>query len=591
MPEKLENQKDLLETLFRAGESRESLIIRLDALNLENGDRENLQVFICELGENEPVEDFSTTRTDVGNAKRLVETFGHLMRYNYERNRWLLWLGKRWQWDEGNLIIEMAKDTARSIYHEAAMEKDDNERNELAKHAKASESATRIRGMIELAQSSVPVKIEQLNADQFLLNANNGVIDLRTGELLPHQPKHLLTYLIPINYEPEAKSELWESFLNRIFKDNTGLIEYVQKSFGYAITGNQDEQALWFFYGAGANGKTTLTGVIRDVLGDYAIEIDPLAFAVDKNAHTGPNEAIASLYNKRFAAATEIKTGVTLDVALVKRMTGGEQLRCERKFEHGFNFTPTHKLFLSGNHEPRITDTTNSIWNRLKYVPFTVSIPENERIKGLRNTLTREHGQSVLAWLVAGCLKWQREGLTEPPEVKAAIQTYRDSQDVLHDFLQEHCLIQSGESITVKDLFSAYKSWAENNDTKPLGKISFGNRLKEKNFKQDYGNRNIPFWYGIRIYTASELSNLEKKQQELTLLGVSVNSVNKNLGSPIEKSSRIETSEKSLNTFNRINTLASGELPNCPECGVNSWQFTPMGEVKCLGCGYKEKCQ
>lgn len=575
--EGLKKYQDFLFDQFMRGESRVVLITHLDLFDLKNGEKESLEKYITELPEYEP--DFTDPNykslTDMGNAERLIELYGDMIKYNYESGKWLIYSKKCWIWDNGDNIKEMAKLAARNIYHEAGDTDDEKYRNELAKHAKQSENNIRIKGMIELAQSAVPILIKQLNRDQFLLNVNNGTINLKTGELREHRASDLITFIIPIDYDENAKSELWESFLNRIFEGNGDLINYIQKSFGYSITGNQDEQALWFFYGSGANGKTTLTGVIRDILGEYAIEIDPLAFAVDKNARTGPNEAIASLYNKRFAAATEIKTGVTLDVALVKRMTGGEQLRCERKFEHGFNFTPTHKLFLSGNHEPRITDTTNSIWNRLKYVPFNVSIPENERIKGLRYTLSREHGPAILNWLVQGCLKWQSEGLMEPPEVKAAIQTYRDSQDILHDFLQERCLIQPGETITVKELYSEYKNWAENNDIdKPLSKRVFGDRLREKNLKVHPGTGNVQIWYGIRLLTTEEKVN-------------QVNQVNKNLESSQENYSRTETFEKKVNSLNLLNSVNSLDYPseNCSVCGKDAWGLKPDGKTYyCTEC-------
>ena len=292
-------------------------------------------------------------------------------------------------------------------------------------------------------------------------------------------------------------------------------------------------------------------GVILDPLGEYAIAIDPLAFVVDKNARAGPNEALASLYNKRLAAATEVKTGMTLDVAILKRMTGGEMIRCERKFEHGFNFKPTHKLWLSGNHEPRITDTTNSIWNRFKYIPFKVTIDDSERIKGLRNKISSEHGKAVLNWLVEGCLLWQSEGLGEPPEVKEAIQAYRESQDILHEYLLECCLIKTGETILVADLYREYKAWGERNEIKPVGKYTFGSRLKEKGLTTYAGNRNQQLWYGIRLLTDDEIVK-------------NVNFVNVNLRSSQEISSRIETSEKTPNIFNNNNSFNATKLPDCP---------------------------
>lgn len=512
------------------------------------------------------------TLTDLGNAERLIGQYGNKIRYCYERNSWLIFTGKRWDWDSGDKIREMAKRTARNIYMEAAYEEDPKKRDDLSKHAKLSEGNIRLKSMIELSQSSVPITMADMNKDQFLLNVNNGTINLKTGELKPHDLNDYITFLIDIDYETNAASDLWDNFLLRIFENNTELIKYIQKSFGYAITGNQDEQSLWFFCGSGANGKTTLTGVIRDILGDYATEIDPLAFAIDKNARTGPNESIASLYNKRFAASTEIKTGMPLDVALVKRMTGGEQLRCERKFEHGFNFLPTHKLFLSGNHEPRINDTTNSIWNRLKYVRFNVSIPEEERIRGLRHTLSREHNKAILKWLVDGCLLWQNEGLAEPKEVKGAVQAYRDSQDILHDFLFECCFIEPGESILCKELFSEYKKWADENDIdKPIGKQNFNSRLKEKNFRLESGHGNKQYWRGVRLKTEYEKVNL-------------VNSVNTFPESPIEFSSRIGTFQKTVNIFNQNNHL---DYPssNCGKCGQDAWGIKTDGiSYYCTNC-------
>ena len=508
------------------------------------------------------------TLTDVGNSERLVNLYGNKLRYSYDRNLWLIFTGKRWEWDAGGEIVKLAKETARSLYHEAAFEPDDNKRDALAKHAKASEGNQRIKGMIELARAELSVTIEVLNANQYLLNVNNGTVNLRTGELRAHDPSDLLTFFIPLDYKPGIASKVWHDFLYRIFEENERLIRYVQKSLGYSITGCQDEQALWFLHGPGSNGKTTLTGVILDVLGDYAIEIDPLAFVADKNARAGPNEAIASLYNKRFVAATEVKTGMTLDVAILKRMTGGESLRNERKFEHGFNFKPTHKLWLSGNHEPRIIDTTNSIWNRLKYITFKVTIDDKERIKGLRNRISREHGEAVLAWLVEGCLLWQSEGLGEPPEVKEAIQAYRDSQDILHDFLVESCFIKTGETVPVADMYKEYKAWAEKNDTKPIGKNTFGSRLKEKGFETQRGNANQLVWYGIRLLTPEE---------KVTLVTL----VTGNPESPQEISSCIETSGKKGNKDNKSNKPNTGELPDCPACGRNEWVCLPSGEFQC----------
>ncbi len=587
----------------RQGADTGAIIAALSNLNYETPLSENeIKAIAGSIARYEPQPDTDRdnllTLTDVGNSERMVAIHGKKLRYNYERGLWLLYTGKRWEWDAGGEIIKLAKETARKVYLEAANEPDDNKREALAKHAKASQNNQRIKAMIELARAELAIKIEDLNADQYLLNCNNGTIDLRNGNLHPHNPDNLLTYYIPLDYEPAATSKVWHDFLHRIFEGNEGLISYVQKSLGYSITGCQDEQALWFNHGPGSNGKTTLMGIVIDILGDYATEIDPLAFVIDKNSRTGPNEALASLYNKRFAAATEVKTGMTLDVALIKRMTGGEMIRCERKFEHGFNFKPSHKLWLSGNHEPRITDTTNSIWNRLKYIPFKATIGEDERVKGLRNLISRNHGTAVLTWLVEGCRMWQSEGLGEPIEVKEAIQAYRESQDVLHDYLGENCLIKKSESIAVSDLYKNYMEWCKTNDIVAIGKTNFGNRVKEKGIDTQRGTANRLIWRGIRLLTSDKKEEVIKNQaQKVTLVTLVTEKTERSQ----DNISCIGTSEKNDNRSNKSNFQARLEgveelpdspklLSDCPKCGQNLWTMTQDGELLCP-CGeiYKKE--
>ncbi len=444
--------------------------------------------------------------TELGNAERLVAQYGDILRYCYERRKWLIWNGKYWQWDAGNKITKLAKQTVRNIYREAADEPDEKLRKAIADHARRSENDHRLSAMVTLAQSEtgVPITIDELDADQWLLNVNNGTINLRTGELRSHDPKDLITRIVSLDYTPNAISQVWQDFLSKIFEGNQELISYVHRALGYSITGDQGEQAFFFCHGAGWNGKSTLLGAIQDVLGPYVAEADPSAFMVSKNQSPGPNETIAELYKIHMVCSTEVEDGQRLSTTLIKRMTGGEELRCERKYEHGFNFLPQYKLWLSGNHEPVITDTTNSIWNRLKKIPFTVTIPENERIKNFRKLLSKEHGQAILAWLVNGCLEWAQHGLGEPPVITEATQHYRESQDILLEFLTESCIRQPSASIIVADLYKAYKQWCDDNSSYAIGKNTFSARLKEKGFITDRGSRNKLIWKGIRLMTEEE---------------------------------------------------------------------------------------
>lgn len=462
-----------------------------------NGSTDALNAYLHELTSVE------LTNGDIGNARRFAQQHGDDIRYLPERKSWLVWNGKHWAFDTGDIKIRrMAKETARSIYAEAAAETNDDKRKRLVQHAEASEREPRLNAMINLAQvePGIAAKVSQLDADQFLLNCANGTLDLNTGELREFRRGDYITRIISTPYNHDADTSAFETFLARIFNDNADLIAYVQQALGFCLTGTQSELAFFFAHGGGQNGKSTLLGACMDILEDYAAEVDPAAFMVNKLKGTGPDEAIASLYNKRLVVSTELTDGQKLSVGLVKRMTGGESIRFERKYEHGFNFKPTHKLWLCGNHEPIITDTTNSIWERLKYIPFTVYIPADERIKGFRQMLVRQQSEAILAWMVKGCIDWLDNGrLIEPKEVTGAVKDYRERSDALHDYFAE-CVYQKPSAIVaVGQLYKDFKRWADYNEIMPMGKRTFNNLVRERGYRSERRTDNVDTWLGIGL--------------------------------------------------------------------------------------------
>jgi P4 family phage/plasmid primase-like protien len=439
---------------------------------------------------------------DVGNANRLVRLFGDDIRFVLDMEKWLVWNGKYWQFDHGEQLGRLAKKVVLSIYGEAAQEEDATNRDKLATWAKQSGYELRIKGLISQARWSegITVMPSELDADPWLLNVANGTVNFLTGELQPHQREDLITRIIPINYNPDAASPLWEDTLKQIFSDNSDLVCYIRRALGYSATGSTQEMAAFFPQGAGFNGKSTLLGSIVDVLGPYAAQVDPAVFMLSKTEHPGPSEPMADLYRVRFALCAEIEAGMRLSVGLVKRVTGGEELRHERKYEHGFNFKPEFKLWLMSNHEPIISDSTNSIWGRIKKIPFSHSFSPEERIPNLRQRLVTEHGEALLAWLVFGALEWREFGLSEPAIISRATQEYCESQDVLHDFLRERCTQEATASVLVSELYNAYLAWCESNGEKrPLGKINFGKALKERGFGTKPGTDNKTLWRGIKV--------------------------------------------------------------------------------------------
>ena len=209
--------------------------------------------------------------TEIGNAERLVARYRDRIRYCYPRRHWLVWDGKRWAWDDAGHVVQLAKETVRAIYEEAARETDDKRREAIVKHAAASEKSQRIRAMIELAQSEpgIPVTPAELDSDPWLFNVANGTIDLRTGEIGGHRRSDLITRLAPVEYDPEARSDLWDSVLSTVTNGDAELAAYLQRLFGYALQGTPSEKRLFFVYGPPDTGKSTLLLGVGNAFGEY----------------------------------------------------------------------------------------------------------------------------------------------------------------------------------------------------------------------------------------------------------------------------------------------------------------------------------
>jgi putative DNA primase/helicase len=416
-------------------------------------------------------------------------------------DRWIVWTGKYWQFDHGEQLGRMAKRVVSSVYAEAATAPEEMQ-DKLGAWASQSGFDARIKGMINQAKSleGITVLPDELDSDPWLLNVNNGTVNLMTGELRPHNQDDLITRIIPINYNPDAESPLWDDTLDQTCSHDDNLKQFIKRAAGYSATGSTKDMATFLTQGSGFNGKSTLLGVIHDVLGPYAHEVDPRVFMVSRNDRTGPNEDIADLYRKRFVIGAEINEQMRLSVSLVKRLTGGEQLRFERKFEHGFNFKPELKLWLMSNHEPMIADSTNSIWGRIKKIPFNHFFGPDERNPNLRQQLVTEHGEAVLAWLIHGVMEWCEFGLSEPVIVKDATEEYRKSQDVLREFLAEKCNIEPNATVLGHDLYRCYQNWCSvAGEKRELGKITFGKLLREKGLTTFSGTGNAQFWKGIEL--------------------------------------------------------------------------------------------
>jgi len=311
----------------------------------------------------------------------------------------------------------------------------------------------------------------------------NGILNLRFGRLLPHDPEYLITKLAPVFFQPDATCPTWLNFLNRIMQGNPRLIAYLQKAVGYSLTGSTVEQILQFLYGLGANGKTTFIDIIMIMLGDYAVQTTTETLMVKKNSGI-PND-LAALKGARFVAAQEVESGQRLSESLIKQLTGGDRISARFLHAEFFEFKPQFKLWMSGNSRPIIRGGDHGIWRRMKEIPFTVQIPPEEQDRKLSEKLRGEL-PGIFNWALDGCLAWQKEGRLIPPdEVMAATENYRSEMDILGQFIEDRCLTGPGFQVSAKELYGAYVDWSESQgERRPMSQQFFGMRIVERGFER-----------------------------------------------------------------------------------------------------------
>ncbi len=417
--------------------------------------------------------------TDLANARRFVKHHGEHVRYCFAWRKWVAWDGTRWKVDDDGAVDRRAKQTVDRLWQEVADESDGDKRKGLALFAARSASAGRVNAMLSLAQSEtgIPVSPDQLDRDPFLLNCPNGTLDLHTGQIRPHRQEDFITKLCPTPYYPAAGCPLWEAAIDRHMGGNQTLVRYLQRVYGYSLTGCTSEQYLWIFHGVGANGKSLELGTMQDVLGqDYAMKAVADLLLV-KRSESHPTER-ADLFGKRLVCCIETDEGRRLAESLVKELSGGDRIRARRLYENHWEFTPTHKLILAANHRPAVRGTDHAIWRRIRLVPFGVVIPDAEQDKTLPEKLKAE-APGILAWCVRGCLEWQRNGLGCPPEVQAATDGYRQEQDSLAQWMGDCCILEPSASARAAELLASYRNHSGDDRTTLT---AFGKMLTERGF-------------------------------------------------------------------------------------------------------------
>jgi putative DNA primase/helicase len=396
---------------------------------------------------------------------------------------WLRYETGRWRRASDAEIAALAMEVIPRYYTEQALNAPPERRREFLEYALKCHSRHRLNNALELAKGLLLARPDEFDRYPYLLNCLNGVVDLRTGNLLPHDPSLRLTQLCPVAYNPDATAPTWQRFLSDVFLGDQDLISFVQRALGYSLTGDTSERVFFIAWGSGHNGKSTLFGTIQRLLGDYAKTVTTDALLKRREqADTHPT-GLADLYGVRLAVASETEEGKHLATARVKALTGRDRIKARYMRRDYFEFEPTAKIWLFTNHRPVISDTTPAMWKRLILIPFRAHFdPDSPQCdKRMPEKLWAER-EGILAWLVQGCLAWQREGLNPPPVVREATKEYQSEMDKIGAWITERCEVDPKAVTPFADLYADYEAWCREQGDEPMSKRRFGDRLSEKGF-------------------------------------------------------------------------------------------------------------
>lgn len=449
--------------------------------------------------------------TDSGNAERLVDQHGADLRF-VPGFGWHVWDGRRWQRDETGEVHRRGKQTIRAMYGEAERADDSALRKAIGDWARKSEARDRRSSMVALAQTEAQIvaRAEELDADAWAFNIANGTLDLRTGTLRPHRRADLITKVSSVTYDPTARCPTWEAFLARSLPD-AEVRTFLQRFAGYSLTASAREHCLAFLHGPGGNGKGVFLLTLRSVLGDYAAKAPRGLLTATRGGDKHPTE-LMTLRGARLVWCSEVNETDVWDEAKVKDLASEDPITAHFMRCDDVTFMPTHKLWIAGNHRPRVRGSDDGIWRRLRLVPFDVTITEAEKDPELTTKLLEEL-PGILAWAARGCLDWQKHGLGTPAAVKVATTAYRDSENTIGRFVADACRVGTEEAVRTSDLYKAFVAWCEDEgEGKAVSQKRFGGELSRGGFTpgREKDGRRERVWKGLRLLKCGEVPDDEE---------------------------------------------------------------------------------
>ena len=339
--------------------------------------------------------------------------------------------------------------------------------------------------MIEDAKSVHPVSIETFDKDPMLFNCTNGTLNLKDFTFKPHDPADFLTMMSGVAYDPNATCPRWDKFISEVMVDDEELALYLQKSLGYALTGDSSLECLFILFGATSrNGKGTTMETFLRIMGDYGKTSNPEMLSSKfgtTSSSSGPSEEIARLAGVRFVNISEPEKRITFNAALVKRMTGNDTLNARFLHENSFDFKPVFKIFINTNYLPNVSDMTLFDSGRLKIIPFKRHFEEAEQDKGLKSFFAESSNLSgIFNWCLAGLRSFKVEGLIPPEAVNAATGEYKNDSDRIGQFIDAWLEEDERAEVRTSAAYNIYRQWCEKYGYREENMKNFNNAMSTR---------------------------------------------------------------------------------------------------------------
>jgi putative DNA primase/helicase len=428
--------------------------------------------------------------TDLGNAHRMVDLYRGEILWIEQAEKWATYADGVWRIAGAPAGRAKAQEMIEGLIEREAhrysdIPEDDKKpspREAFVKWAIGQQNSARITACLKesTGRRELQADLSEFDTQEHLFNCANGVVDLRTGELLSHDPALMMMLQSPVAYRPDAEAKRWQAFLERCLPDEDTR-RWLQKAMGYSLTASMDEQAMFIHHGSGANGKSVFLIIAGEIAGDYGQVVPRTTLLAKGNNQTEHPTSVARMRGRRFLQASETAAGRRLDEETVKGLTGGEQQSARFMGADFFDFTPTGKIHFVTNHLPKLTDA-ESIWRRLHLIGWRETIPIEERDPRLAQKIIEEELEGVLSWAVQGAVLWYREGHLQPTmSMRSDLADYRTDQDILGEFLDARLQIDEHGFVPNSEIYGAYTAWCFNNGIRqPMTSQDLVRALRER---------------------------------------------------------------------------------------------------------------